>query len=139
MPDRVLIIDDDPILRHMVRSILELAEYEAFEAVDGPDGLAQAARRDPDIILLDLMMPGMDGYETCRGLKADPTTTDIPVIFVTASADPTLNRRAYAAGAVACIPKPFRREALLATIDLARKQALRRPGHGAPPRGEARR
>jgi len=138
MPDRVLIIDDDPILRHMVRSFLELAAYEALEAGDGPDGLAQAAHRHPDIILLDLMMPGMDGYETCRGLKGNPTTAAIPVIFVTASADPTLNRRAYAAGAVACIPKPFRREALLATIDLARKQARRRPDQGAPPKAVAR-
>lgn len=137
MRERVLIIDDDAILRHMVRSILELAEYEALEAVDGPDALAQATHGHPDVILLDLMMPGMDGYETCRGLKADPATADIPVIFVTASADPALNRRAYAAGAIACIPKPFRREALLATVELARKQARCHSGQGAPPTAEA--
>ena len=139
MLDRVLIIDDDAILRHMVRSILELAACEVLEAMDGPDGLAQATHGHLDVILLDLMMPGMDGYETCRRLKTDPTTADIPVIFVTASADPALNRRAYAAGAVACIPKPFRREALLATINLARKQAHRHSGQGTPPEADARR
>jgi CheY-like chemotaxis protein len=62
------------------------------------------------------MMPGIDGYTVCRTLQAEPTTHAIPVIFLTASRDPSLNRQAYAAGAVACLTKPFRREALLAVV-----------------------
>ncbi len=113
---RILVVDDDPLLRHMVRDFLELAGFAVAEAVDGPDGLAQAAARPPYLILLDLMMPGMDGYTVYRTLQAEPATRAIPVVFLTASADPSLNRQAYAAGAVACLTKPFRRDALLAVV-----------------------
>jgi CheY-like chemotaxis protein len=100
----------------MVRDILETSGYTVFEALDGAEGLQKAATVHPEVILLDLMMPGIDGYEVCRGLKANPETIAIPVIFVTSSPDVTLDHLAYAAGAVACIRKPFRREALLAVI-----------------------
>ncbi len=113
---RILVVDDDPLLRRMVRDCLELADFGVVEAADGPDGLAQIAAVQPDLILLDLMMPGMDGYTVCRALQAEPATHAIPVVFLTASADPNLNRQAYAAGAVACVTKPFRREALLAVV-----------------------
>ena len=115
-PARILVVDDDRLLRQMVRDLLEGADCTVTEAVDGPDGLAQAAALQPDLILLDLMMPGMDGYTVCRTLQAEPTTRAIPVIFLTASPDPALNHHAYAAGAVACVTKPFRREALLAVV-----------------------
>jgi CheY-like chemotaxis protein len=82
---------------------MEVADFAVGEAVDGADGLAQAAAFHPDAILLDLMMPGVDGYEVCRRLETAPATRD-------------LNRHAYAAGAAACITKPFRREALLAMV-----------------------
>ncbi len=114
---RILVVDDDPLLRRMVRDLLELADFAVAEAVDGSDGLAQAAVFQPDLILLDLMMPGMDGYTVCRTLQAEPATRAIPVVFLTASADPNLNRQAYAAGAVACLTKPFRRDALLAVVN----------------------
>jgi len=115
-PARILVVDDDRLIRQMVRDLLEGADCTVAEAVDGPDGLAQAAAFQPDLILLDLMMPGMDGYTVCRTLQAEPTTRAIPVIILTASPDPSLNRQAYAAGAVACLTKPFRREALLAVV-----------------------
>jgi len=114
---RILVVDDDPILRQMVRAFLEVADLAVWEAVDGPDALVQAAAVRPDVILLDLMMPGMDGYTVCRTLQGEPTTRAIPVVFLTASPDPSLNRQAYAAGAVACLTKPFRREALLAVVN----------------------
>ena len=113
---RILVVDDDRLLRQMVRDFLEVADFAVAEAVDGPDGLAQATASRPDLILLDLMMPGMDGYTVCRQLKANPATRDLPVIFLTASPDLSLNRQAYAAGAVACLTKPFRREALVAVV-----------------------
>ncbi len=114
---RILVVDDDRLLRQMVRDFLEAAGFAVSEAVDGPDGLAQAATLQPDLILLDVMMPGMDGYTACRTLKAEPPTHAIPVVFLTASRDPHLTRQAFAAGAVACLTKPFRREALLAVIN----------------------
>ncbi len=126
MPHRVLIIDDDHLIRQMVRDFLAGTDYEVLEAVDGVDGLDVAEHRQPEVILLDLMMPGIDGYTVCQGLKENPTTKTVPVIFLTSGAESSLNRLAYAAGAVACIPKPFRREALLATVALALKQATRR-------------
>ena len=113
---RILVVDDDRLLRQMVRNLLEGADCAVAEAVDGADGLAQAAALQPDLILLDVMMPNVDGYTACSRLKADPATQAIPVIFLTASADPSLNRRAYVLGAVACLTKPFRREALVAVV-----------------------
>jgi len=113
---RILVVDDDRLLRQMVRDLLEGADCAVAEAVDGADGLAQAAALQPDLILLDVMMPNVDGYTACSRLKADPATQAIPVIFLTASADPSLNRRAYALGAVACLTKPFRREALVTVV-----------------------
>ena len=114
---RILVVDDDRLLRQMVRDQLEIADFAVGEAVDGADGLAQAAASHPDLILLDLMMPDLDGYTVCRSMKADLATRAIPVIFLTASADLALNRLAYAAGAAACLTKPFRREGLLAVVN----------------------
>lgn len=116
---RVLIVDDDRLLRVATRAMLEAADLQVFEAADGPEGLALAAEQQPDAILLDLMMPGIDGYETCQGLKAHPLTRDIPVIIYTANYDVGLTHRAYAVGAVACIPKPSRDTSLLATLHAA--------------------
>jgi len=123
---RILVVDDDRLLRQMVRDLLEGTDFAVAEAVDGADGLAQAAACPPDLILLDLMMPGMDGYTVCQNLQAEPTTRGMPVIVLTASPDPNLNRHAYAAGAVACLTKPFRREALLAVVQTALHGVTRR-------------
>ncbi len=113
---RVLIVDDEALSRTVMRDVLETARYEPAEARDGPEGLAKAEALRPDLILLDVLMPGLDGYEVCRRLKASPKTGPIPVIFVTIVQDPALDRLAYEAGAVACLMKPFRREALMALM-----------------------
>lgn len=126
---KVLVVDDDPLHCRMVRDILETAGYAVVEAVDGAAGLEKAATLHPDVILLDVMMPGIDGYEVCRGLKGNPDTLAIPVIFVTISPDVTLDHLAYAAGAIACVRKPLRREALLAVIAAALKSG---GGQGVP-------
>ena len=127
---RILVVDDDQLIRQMVRDFLEVADFAVAEAVDGADGLAQAAALQPDLILLDLMMPEVDGYEVCRRLQADPATQAIPMIFLTASSNLDLNRKAYALGAVACLTKPFRREALLTVVQTTL--------HGATGRGKGR-
>ena len=122
MPERILIIDDDRIIRHLARTLLTAAGYVVIEAVDGPEGLQAATADPPNLILLDLQLPGMDGYAVCQHLKADPRVQAIPVIVLTASADRALHGQITRAGATACIPKPFRREALISTIALCLKQ-----------------
>lgn len=123
---RVLIVEDEADTRIAIREILERAGYEAAEAADGPEGLAKAENLCPHVILLDVRMPGLDGYEVCQGLKENPKTRTTPVIFLTAVQDDTLNRLAYAAGGVACITKPFRAEALIAVIEAAVASGERR-------------
>ncbi len=113
----VLIVDDEPGLRSAVREILQSAGYEPMEAADGTGGLAKAASLRPALILLDVRMPDLDGYEVCRQLKANPLTAPIPVVFLTAVEDSALNHRAFEAGAAACLTKPFRAEALLAVVE----------------------
>ncbi len=131
---RMLIVDDEALSRALLRDCLQAAGYEPLEARDGTEGLAKAASLPPDVILLDVLMPGLDGFEVCQGLKANPATTPIPVIFVTMVQDATLNRRAYQAGGAACILKPVRREALLAllaaVLATAKGQAKSKPKHG---------
>lgn len=119
MPKRVLVIDDNPQDRALVAAVLEPAGYVVRGAESGVAGLKLADIEPPDIIVLDLHMPGMDGYEVCRLLSQGPRTRRIPVVLLTASDDLSLNRQAYAAGAWACVPKPFRREGLIAAIQAA--------------------
>lgn len=108
---------NDQISRQVARDLLEIANYFVEEAVDGADGVRQAAAFHPDVILLDLMLPDMDGYAVCRTLKAGPATRAIPVIFLTGSNDIDVNRQASAAGAVACLAKPFELNALLTLVE----------------------
>lgn len=123
---RVLIVEDDTDTRTALREFLERSGYLAAEAADGLAGLAQAESWHPHTILLDVRMPGLDGYEVCRRLKANPATKPIPVIVMTAFQDDALNRLAYEAGAMACILKPFRLEVLLTIIQTAIAGAERR-------------
>jgi CheY-like chemotaxis protein len=123
---RMLVIDDDPDHRKMVRAVLETAAFDVGEAVDGVDGLMQVRAFKPDLILLDLIMPGLDGHAVCRTLKEEPDTRGIPVIVFTGSPDPQLHQRVYAAGAVACLTKPFRPPALLALVHMTLQGVARR-------------
>ncbi len=116
MPTRVLVIDDDAHTRDLVAAILEPADYAVRGAEGGLAGLSLAEADPPDIVLLDVQMPGMDGFKVCRLLRQGARTRQIPVIMLTSSDDRSLNRKAYAAGARACVPKPFRREGLIAAI-----------------------
>ena len=122
---RVLIVEDEADTRAMIGEMIERAGYEPADAAEGTEGLAKAESFRPDVILLDVAMPDLDGYEVCRVLKENPETKTIPVIFVTGSADAELNRRAYQAGAVACITKPFRFEAIVAVLESAFASAER--------------
>ncbi len=90
----------------------EVIGYDPIEAADGTEGLAKAEALRPNLVLLDIEMPGLSGYEVCRRLKANPTTQPTPVIFVTAWQGEAVHRLASAMGAVACLTKPFRLVAL---------------------------
>lgn len=103
----VLVVDDQPVNLQLLAEILD-RQFAVMVATNGPDALALARRRPyPDIILLDVMMPGMDGYQVCATLKRDPHTANIPVIFVSARTDAPSETRALAQGAADFITKPI--------------------------------
>ena len=112
----VLIVDDEPLNVDLLEQELGAAGYATLAAASGEEGIAIAARRGPDLILLDVMMAGIDGYEACRRLKARDDTRAIPVIFLTALTDTFEKVRAFAAGAVDYVTKPFQPDELLARV-----------------------
>ena len=112
----VLIVDDEPLNVDLLEQELVDAGYRTLAAQSGEDALALAATNQPDLILLDVMMAGIDGYETCRRLKAGAATRSIPVIFLTALKDTFDKVRAFRIGAVDYVTKPFETEELLARV-----------------------
>ena len=112
----VLVVDDQPENVQALGAILQAEGYEVVTAVSGPQALARAAARRPSLVLLDMMMPLMDGCEVCRTLHATPGCADVPVIFITGSTDRELVTRAFGAGAVDYVTKPFVVEELLARL-----------------------
>ena len=112
----VLVVDDTPVNLEVVSEALSDAGFEVAIATDGERALKQVGMSQPDLILLDVMMPGIDGFETCRRLKASPATCDIPVIFMTALSDITDKETGFQLGAVDYITKPFQETELLARV-----------------------
>ena len=112
---KVLIIDDDPDFQEFVCALFELEGYEPHAAFDGPTGLELYEQVHPDVILLDVMMPGMDGYEVCRRLRNDLGSTT-PVIFVSARAEDQDLDRGREAGADDYVTKPFDFPRLMETV-----------------------
>ena len=106
--NKILVIEDDPDIQQLIHLALEFTGgYRVAVASDGPEGLSKAASEAPDLILLDAMMPGMDGFEVCRRLKADATTAGIPVVFLTAKAQANEIEEGLRLGAVGYLTKPF--------------------------------
>ena len=116
MPETILIVDDTPANLGVLVETLGVAGYLLMVAEDGEEALAQTLQIQPDLILLDVMMPGIDGFETCRRLKARAETRDIPVLFMTALNETTDKVKAFAAGAVDYISKPIEHEEALARV-----------------------
>src|SRR3954469_24191427 len=113
----ILIVDDMPANLEVVTNHLERQGYCAIVALSGEEGIERAEFVRPDLILLDVMMPGLDGFETCRRLKAGERTRAIPVIFMTALADTTDKLAGFAAGAVDYVTKPLNGAEVLARIE----------------------
>lgn len=107
MPKQVLIIDDDRAIADVTALWLRHAGYEVHCAHDGALGLDRARQWSPDVILLDIRMPGMDGYAVCRQLKSDAQLASIPVVFFTANVQDAARRKASASGGEAFIVKPY--------------------------------
>jgi len=112
----ILIVDDTPTNIGVVTDYLGDYGFEILIARDGEKALQRSRYTRPDLILLDVMMPGIDGFETCRRLKADQTTQDIPVIFMTALANPEDKVKGFEAGGVDYVTKPLHQEEVLARI-----------------------
>jgi DNA-binding response OmpR family regulator len=103
----VLVIDDESSIRLLCRVNLRAAGMEVLEAENGDAGLEVARREQPDLVLLDVMMPGRDGWSVARELRTDPRTREIPVVFLTARADPDDRHRGEKLGGAAYVVKPF--------------------------------
>ena len=116
MPARVLVVDDTPLNVKLLTLKLEYEDYVVSTAADGFEALAKIAAEQPDIVLLDVMMPGLDGFETCRRIRADPATAHIPVVMVTALQDVGDLVRAFEAGADDFLTIPINSLALMARI-----------------------
>ena len=104
---RVLVIDDEAPIRLLCRVNLEAEGMEVLEAADGPSGLEQAREQAPDVILLDVMMPGLDGWRVAEELLEDERTSEIPIIFLTARAEFRDRARGLDIGGVDYVTKPF--------------------------------
>ncbi|HXA47039.1 MAG TPA: response regulator [Burkholderiaceae bacterium] len=113
----ILIVDDTPANIGLLVDYLEDHSFRVVVAQDGEEGIKRAQFAQPDLILLDVMMPGMDGFETCRRLKAEAKTADIPVIFMTALTDSVEKVTGFDAGAVDYVTKPFQIEEVLARVN----------------------
>jgi putative two-component system response regulator len=112
----ILVVDDTPFNLTLMSAVLK-KHYNVTEASSGPDALAKIhSGALPDLILLDIMMPGMDGYEVCRQLKADPATANVPVIFLTANVSSDDEEKGFELGAIDYITKPIRQRVVLARI-----------------------
>jgi DNA-binding NarL/FixJ family response regulator len=112
----ILIIEDDPSYCKMMTLILQMEGFDVFTASDGLSGLALLREKRPDLILCDIMMPGMNGHSVLEALKGDDTLADIPFIFVTAMGERQQVRSGMSAGADDYLPKPFSAEELLAAV-----------------------
>ncbi|MCX7192043.1 MAG: response regulator [Proteobacteria bacterium] len=116
MTGKILAVDDTPASLRLLTDILKTEGYEVRSAISGELALRAAAVNPPDLVLLDIRMPGMDGYEVCRCLKLLPETSDVPVIFVSAATETEEKLQGFELGAVDFVTKPYQRDELLARV-----------------------
>ena len=126
-PKRILAIDDEPDVLDFLQLVLDKSGYQTLTAPNGTEGLIRAHVESPDLILLDIMMEKMDGWETLRLLKLDEESQDIPVVILSARAEPKDKIRGLQEGAVDYFTKPFR-----VRDDLAKIAAILSPDNGGP-------
>ncbi len=113
----ILVIEDNLSNMKLIRAILETGQYKVLEAVDAETGIDMARRYRPNLILMDISLPGMDGLAATEILKGEPKTKDIPVIAVTANPTEKLKEKAFETGCVEFIPKPLNTRTFIASIE----------------------
>jgi two-component system, OmpR family, alkaline phosphatase synthesis response regulator PhoP len=113
---RVLIVDDSPTALLWQRMLLQMEHYETLTAADGAEGVLVATRERPDLILLDVSMPKMDGIEACRALRAAPETADIPILMVTTHSEMDNVLAGFEAGCNEYLTKPLERTEFLTKV-----------------------
>lgn len=128
---KILLIEDEPNMRELVKARLEQNGYTVVTAGDGYQGIFMARKEKPDLIILDLMIPKMDGYTVCRTLKASSDFNNVPIVMFTARTAPDDRRRGAEMGADAYLTKPFEPSTLLAKIEELLQQ------HATPPAPES--
>ena len=116
MSKRILVVEDQPDNRQIIRDMLAPTDYEVTEAENGEEALAAIAKQRPDLILMDIQLPIMDGYTATSQIKADPALRSIPIIAVTSYALSGEEKKARAAGCDDCVSKPYSPHQLLAKI-----------------------
>ena len=114
---KILVVDDEIYIVHILDFSLGMEGYEVLTALDGEQALEKARGEHPDLIVLDIMMPKLDGYETCRMLKADPATKDIPIILLSAKGRNVDQKIGFEVGADDYITKPFSPRKLVERIN----------------------
>ena len=107
MTQSILVVDDEPMARNLLRLMLVRASFDVYEAEDGLDALDKLAEQRPDLLILDVMMPGMDGLAVCREVRADMNLTGIPIIMLSAKTDYASIQEGFAAGASEYLTKPI--------------------------------
>jgi two-component system alkaline phosphatase synthesis response regulator PhoP len=112
----ILIVEDDPKSLTLTRDLLQISGYTTIEATNGEQGVELAKANKPDLILMDIMMPKMDGYSACKAIKADEATKKIPVVMLTAVGYELNKELARRIGADGYVTKPFSRQELMAAI-----------------------
>ncbi len=124
MKKKILVIDDEPLVVEVLKIRLKMNNYEVITASDGTEGIERAVTEKPDLIILDVVMPGLDGYQVCQKLKEDTNTKTIPVIMLTALGQSPGRKKGYSAGAQDYIFKPFDDEELLNSVEKALKYKM---------------
>ncbi|MEO7032217.1 MAG: response regulator [Polyangiaceae bacterium] len=132
MSARILVVDDSPTIRKVVGAILEARAYQALLAVDGQDALDLLANEKVDLVLLDFVMPRMNGYQFCRELRAHPELKNLPVVLMSAKGDKIRGQFVQQTGAIDAITKPFDARGLIAVVEGALKKHTEGRGRPVP-------
>ena len=126
MSKHVLIVDDDPLIGQFLVDVLDGKGFTVTMARNGKEGLEAARSQKPDLILLDVMMPELNGFQVCEILRRDAALEATPVVMLTAMENQKLNQLAFEAGAEVCMTKPFQPDRLINIINLALHNAVRK-------------
>ena len=121
----ILVVDDEPVVITILEKILSADGHTVHSATSGQEGIKKAKAIIPDLILMDVLMPDMDGYEVTARIKALPDMYDIPIIFLTGKAASDDGGRSFAVGGAAYLPKPFKEQQIRDVVNLAMKRAIK--------------